>query len=492
MGYAARVQEAQEVDAGEVEVEVEGSLERQSLLGMLRDRDHTQGSLLVSVLVIALPSVMTTAFSFGLFQMLELGFLGRLGDHALAAAGSSDQILRQGLLMLPAMGMSVASQMMIARFVGSGMVDRAEHVAGQSFVLAAALAAFAALTGGLFPERLVRLVAFDPEVIALATVYVRIVFLTFFAMIAGQIFAGTLSGAGDTTTSMMTSFMVTPISIFFEWALTFGHAGFPELGIAGIPLGSAIGGTVGAAISFYMLFSGRCRVHLRLRHLVPDWGAIRGLVGVAWQPALHMLARSLMIMFFMIMAGHLGGKVQAAYTIGLRLEMLAIMLAFPIANACATLVGQNLGAGNVARAWRAIWVTSGVELAALWPLALGVFLFRHQLVSLFATDPEVAAMASQYLVYSSSILVFYGLYFVAFRTLQASGDMNSPMLISVGSALLVGAPLGYYLSTRADLGPTGMWIANVVYALLNAGLMVAWLLTGRWARRYAPPLRTRS
>ncbi len=478
------MQEAPEVDAGEVEAVAEGALERQSLLGFFRDRDHTRGNLLVSVLVLALPSVLTTAFSFGLFQMMELGFLGRLGEHALAAAGSSDQILRQGLMLL-AMGMSVASQMMIARFVGAGMVEGAEHVAGQSFLLSAALGVFAAVIGGLFPGALVRLVAFDPEVIALATVYVRIVFLTFFVMMSSQVFASALNGAGDTTTPMMTSFVVTPVAIFFEWSLTFGHAGLPELGIAGIPLGSAIGGACGAGISFYMLFSGRCRVHLRLRHLKPDPAMLGRLISIAWQPACHMLARTLMIMFFMVMAGHLGGKVQAAYTVGLRIEMLAIMLAFPIANACATLVGQNLGAGNLGRAWGAIRASSLVELGALWPLALGVFLFRHQIVSAIVADPEVAAMAAEYLMYSSSILVFYGLYFVAFRTLQASGDMNSPMIISVSSAVFVGAPLGYYLATRSDLGPTGMWIANLVYALLNAGLMIAWLLTGRWTRRHA-------
>jgi Na+-driven multidrug efflux pump len=192
-----------------------------------------------------------------------------------------------------------------------------------------------------------------------------------------------------------------------------------------------------------------------------------------------------MIMFFMVMAGRLGGKVQAAYTIGLRIEMLAIMLAFPIANACATLVGQNLGARNLSRAWGAIWASSAIELAALWPMALGTFLFRHSIVALFVDDPEVAALAAQYLGYSSTILAFYGLYFVAFRTLQASGDMNSPMIISVSTAVLVGAPLGYWLATRTDLGATGMWIANLVYALLNAGLMIAWLFRGKWAERHA-------
>jgi putative MATE family efflux protein len=479
-------------DVGEIEAGAEGALERQTLLARLRERDHTRGSLFVSVLVLALPSILTSGFSFGVFQLAELSFLGRLGSHALAAAGSSDQILRQGLILL-AMGMSVASQMLIARAVGARQVDRAEHVAGQSFVLAAGLALAAALLGGVFPGALVRLVAFQPEVIALATVYVRIVFLTFFAMVCGQIFASVLNGAGDTTTPMLTSFLVTPFAIFFEWSLTFGHAGLPELGIAGIPLGSALGGACGAAVSFFMLLTGRCRVHLRLRHFRPDPATLRQLLRIAWQPSFHMLARTLMIMFFMIMSAHLGDKVQAAYTVGLRLEMLAIMLAFPIASACATLVGQNLGAGNVERAWRAVRASTLVELAVLWPLALGVFLFRHSLVSQFVSDPEVAGLAAEYLMYSSVILAFYGAYFVAFRTLQAAGDMNSPMIISVSSAALVGAPLAWYLATQTDLGPKGMWIANLVYALLNSGLMVAWLLTGRWTRRHvALQVRTQS
>ena len=471
-------------DVTELEAETEVTLERRTLIAFFRDRDHTRGNLLVSVLVLALPSILTMTFSFGLFQMLELSFLGRLGEHALAAAGSSDQVLRQGLMLL-VMGMTVASQMMISRLVGAGQVDRAEHVAGQSFVLGAGLAGIAALSGGIFPETFVRLIATDPDVIALATVYVRIVFLTFFVMIASQIFSSVLNGAGDTTTPMITSFIVTPVAIFWQWALTFGHAGLPAIGIAGIPLGAAIGGACGAAVSLYMLFSGRCRVHLRARHIVPDFPVLGRMLKMAWQPALHMVARSLMVMFFMIMAGRLGGKVQAAYTIGLRLEMLAIMLAFPIANSCATLVGQNLGARNIERAWGAIWASSAVELAALWPLALAIFVFRHPIVGLFVDDPEVAALAAEYLVYSSSILAFYGLYFVAFRTLQASGDMNSPMIISVSTAVLVGAPLGWWLSTRTDLGATGMWIANLVYALLNAGLMIGWLLRGKWAARHA-------
>jgi Na+-driven multidrug efflux pump len=259
----------------------------------------------------------------------------------------------------------------------------------------------------------------------------------------------------------------------------------PALGIRGIALGAAVGGACGVGVALWALFAGRCRIHLRARHLVPDWALLRRMLGLAWPPALHMVARTLIVVFFMALAGQLGGKVQAAYTIGLRLEMLVIMIAFPIANSCATLVGQNLGSGDRRRAWQAVWVSGAVELAALWPCALALFVFRREVVAFFTSDPEVAAMAVQYVSFSCGILLFYGLYFVAFRTLQAAGDMRSPMLISVGSAVLIGAPLGWLLATRTELGATGMWIANFVHASVNASLMIGWLLTGRWARRAA-------
>ena len=456
-------------------------------MSRFRDRDHTRGSLLMSIVVLALPSVLTTLGGFGLFQLVDLYFLGQLGADSVAAAGATNQTLRQFVFLI-IMGLSVASQMMIARLVGMGQVDGAEHVAGQTLIFGLAIALLSALLGGLFAVPMISLIVRDPAVVALGTVYVQITFLTLSVTIFGQLFASVLSGAGDTTTPMLITLLQTPVAIVAEWALAFGHFGLPALGIAGIAIGAALGGVAGAVGLFWALFSGRCRVHLRRRHLIPDRVMLARLAALSWQPALHMVARGGIVFFFMWLAGRLGSQVQAAYTIGLRLEMLAIMVAFPIANACATLVGQNLGAGDRRRSWQAVWAGFGVELSILWPAAVALYLFRADLVSLFTSDPAVAALASEYLLYSASILVFYGLYFVSFRTLQAAGDMNSPMIISISVALLLGAPLGWYLATHSELGATGMWIANLVYAVVNTLVTVAWLLYGRWSRN-ASPLR---
>jgi putative MATE family efflux protein len=432
----------------------------------VRDRDHTQGNLLVSVAV--------------------LRFLSLLGEAQVAAAGATNQTLRQ-ILMLFLLGLGVSAQMRIARYVGAAEADAADHAAGQCFVLGAGIALLAFVTGGLFPELCIALVTKDPDVARQAVPYLQILFLAAGATIAMQLFASVLQGAGDATTPMLVSLLVLPVSILAEWVLAFGHLGVPALGIRGIALGAAIGTGTGAAVAAWTLLAGRARVHLHARHFRPDWPVLRSLLATAWQPALHMVARTFMVFFFMALAGRLGGEVQAAYTIGLRIEMLAIMVAFPISNACATLVGQSLGAGDPERAWRAIFASAGVTMLLLWPAALLLYWKRATFVSFFASDPAVAAIATEYLGYSSVVLLFYSVYFVAFRSLQAAGDMRAPMLISIGVVLCVGGPLAYGLAVVGDWGATGMWIANLVNGGVNCSLMVLWLARGHWARTPSAP-----
>ena len=90
--------------------------------------------------------------------------------------------------------------------------------------------------------------------LALATRYLRITFLLMGLMVSMQIFHSVLQGAGDATTPMIVTFLVTPISIGAEWALAFGHLGFPALGITGIALGAGVGGAFGLVAAGWALF----------------------------------------------------------------------------------------------------------------------------------------------------------------------------------------------------------------------------------------------
>ena len=97
--------------------------------GGWRNRDHTRGRLIVSLLVLSLPLI-TTSLSGVIFQVVDLGMISRLGEDAVTAIIVSNQSLRQIILVL-AMGASFGAQALVSQYVGGGRIDAAEHVTGQ-------------------------------------------------------------------------------------------------------------------------------------------------------------------------------------------------------------------------------------------------------------------------------------------------------------------------------------------------------------------------
>jgi putative MATE family efflux protein len=433
---------------------------------------------------LALPLLASSALGGVVFQLVDLAFLSRLGEAPMAAVIIVNQTLRQ-LVMLLLIGGSFGSQALIARAVGEGRIERAEHIAGQLVMLGATFAGFVALAGLLVPGFLFSLSGPDPSFHAYGVPYLRLIYLLSFGVVGTQCFVAILSGAGDTTTPFLVILVQTTVAIFAEWILIFGNLGAPALGVRGAALGIATGQIIAMAIGFAVLFRGRSRVHLRSRHLRPDPLVMREILALSWPPAIQMGTAVVVSFAYLRLAGTFGESVQAAYAIGLRLGMIVPMVCFPLATGGATLVGQALGSGNAPRAWRAIGVALLVHGAVTWSFAVGVFFFRTELMDLFSNDPEVIAIGAEYLLYFAGVLVMWGFYFVFLRALQGAGDMVVPMAISLSTTLLLSIPLASYLSLATDLGYRGLWVAflvSSVVATVATGLRVA---TGRWARRAA-------
>jgi len=449
-----------------------------------RHRDLTQGSLVTALLVLALPLIASGVLGGAIFQLFDLTFVSRLGEQAIAAVVITNQTVRQVSLMI-VMGASFATQSLISRAIGSDDIERAEHVAGQSISLGIGLALTVAVVGGGFPETLFSLAGPDPSFYATGVPYLRLVFLLHFGVIGTMLFAAILGGAGDTTTPLLVQTVQFTVAIAAEWILIFGNLGAPSFGIRGAALGLACGQVVAMGLGAAVLFRGHARVHLRRRHLVPDLPVMGEILRIAAPSALQMIGGVAMTFVFMRLAGTFGEQVQTAYAIGLRLGMVVPMVCFPMATACATLVGQAIGAGDVRRAWRAIGVGVAVHATIMWGFAAAMFWFRAEILGFFSDDPEVIRIGSEYLVYSAGGFLFLAFYFVFFRSLQGAGDFVVPMAITLTNTLLVTIPLGTFLVRATSLGPSGIWTAQLVGAVVATTATGIWLATGRWTRRAA-------
>ena len=188
---------------------------------------------------------------------------------------------------------------------------------------------------------------------------------------------------------------------------------------------------------------------------------------------------------FLRIAGGFGESVQAAYAIGLRLGMIAPMVCFPLAGACATIVGQALGAGDANRAWRAMGTGLAVHATIMFFFSAAFMFFRVDILEFFSSDPEVIRIGSEYLWWLSLSVLLWAFYFVFMRSLQGAGDFVVPMALSLGTAFLVTLPLAWLLTHHTDLAETGIWIAQLVSSGVLTISTGIWVATGRWARRAA-------
>jgi putative MATE family efflux protein len=467
------------------DAETEGSLPPPAPAagGGWRRRDHTRGRLAGSLFVLAVPLV-GGSLAQAAFQLAELGFLSRLGEEPMAAVIIANQSVRQIVMML-VLGSSFGAQALLARAIGAGRGEEADHVAGQVVVLGIAFALALALLGLAFPDALFAIPGPDPAFAVWGVPYLRLVLVLSFGMVGTMLFGSILAGAGDTTTPLLVTLLQAGVAVLAEWILIFGRLGAPAFGSDGVALGMATGQLAAIACGGAILFRGGARVRLRLRHLRPDPAVLRRIAALAWPPALQMTGNVFSILVFLRLTGEFGPKVQAAYAIGLRIGMIAPMLSFPLASACSTLVGQALGAGDRRRAWRAVGLGVLVHGALMWSFAVAVFLLRVPLMELLADDPEVIRIGADYLRFAAGSFACWALYAVFFRALQGAGDMVVPMVISLGSAFAIAVPLALFLTRSAQLGPTGVWIASPASSAVGTAAMGAWLATGRWARRAA-------
>lgn len=446
-----------------------------------RERDHTRGRLIVSLFVLTLPLLATSGAGVA-FQLSDLIFLSRIGEQAMAAVTIVNQTIRQMVMML-VMGLCFGTQALIARAIGAGHEDEAEHLAGQSILIGFGFALLVAVFGTLFAEPLFGISNPDPNFVPYGLPYLRWVSLLGFGMVFMQLFGAILGGAGDTTTPFLVMFLQTALSIAGEWIFVFGRFGSPQLGVTGVALGVALGQFAGVALGSVVLLRGASRIHLRWRHLRPDAAVMLRIAKLSWPPALQMGITVLMTLVYLRLAGGFGEKTQAAYAVGLRLGMVVPMVCFPLASASATLVGQAIGAGKVRRAWQAIGLGTALHCTVMWSFALTTFLLRTEILRAFSDDPEVVAIGAEYLLYSAGAFFVWGFYFVSMRALQGAGDMLAPMAISIGTTLCVAIPLAHWLSRESMLGRRGLWTAFLLTSIVTTLATVLRLLQGKWAQR---------
>jgi putative MATE family efflux protein len=270
------------------------------------------------------------------------------------------------------------------------------------------------------------------------------------------------------------------INIILDPLLIFGVGPFPELGVMGAAVATTIGRSIGVAFQLYILFNGNRVIQLVKSYFKPNRAIIQKMLDIAATGTGQYLIASASWIFMMRLVSEYGTGAVNGYGLAVRIIIFTILPAWGIANAGATMMGQNLGAKRPDRAETAVWRASWYNALFLFIISIVFFLAAEDLIAAFNDDVDVISIGAQGLQIFAIGYIFFGFGMVINQAFGGAGDTRTPTVINFVSFWLVQIPLAYYLTQFAKWGISGVFWAVVISEVILA-LLAVWIFRmGRW------------
>jgi putative MATE family efflux protein len=442
-----------------------------------REQDYTRGPEGRAVVLLAIPMMLEMSME-SLFAIVDIWFVAGLGAGAVAAVGLTEATLT--LLYALAVGLSVGVTATVARRVGEGDIAGARRAAGQALWLGLAIAMVVGISGWLFAADILRLMGAPAAVVATGTGFTTVMLGGSASIVFLFLLNGVFRGAGDATIAMRALWLANGINLVLDPCLIFGWGPFPELGVTGAAVATTVGRGTAVAWQLWHLARGRGRLQLRLADLRPEPRILLRLVRVSSGGiAQYLIATSSWIVLMRLVAPF-GSAAVAGYTIAIRLIDVFFLPAWGLGNATATLVGQNLGAGQPDRAERSVWHAARFNVVFMGLVALSFLLFAPGYIGLFTDEPGVAAIGVLALRIIACGFGFWAFGLIVVQAFNGSGDTRTPTLVNLFCFWLLQVPLAWWLTGPAGMGPTGVFIAVAFAESVIAVVAVVLFRRGRW------------
>jgi putative MATE family efflux protein len=451
------------------------TLLRQAIRGS--QQDYTEGSLKEAVFLLAVPMVLEMAME-SVFGIVDVFFVGRLGPDAVAAVGLTESLLT--VVYSLALGLAMATTALVARRIGEKDPEDAARTAVQAIGIGVAVAAPFALLGVAASKELLLLMGAPPTVVRAGSGYAAWMLGGNASILLLFLVNAVFRGAGDATIAMRSLWIANALNIVLDPCLIFGLGPFPELGVTGAAVATTIGRSVGVAYQLRALVSSGKHLRVERRHLVFDRAVTQRLLRLSVGGTGQFLIGTASWLGLVRILTPFGAVALAGYTIALRIIIVALLPAWGLSNAVATLVGQNLGARKPERAETSVWIAGVYNMVFLIGVMVAFLWGAEPLIALFSTDREVQAMGALCLRVVSCGYAFYAWGMVLVQAFNGAGDTTTPTYINFFCYWLFQIPLAWGLARTLGQGPLGVFLAITVAESVIALVGLAVFRRGRW------------
>ncbi|MBS1486576.1 MAG: MATE family efflux transporter [Bacteroidetes bacterium] len=423
-----------------------------------------------STLALAVP-VMLSQLGHVMMGVVDSLMVGHVGAVPLAAASLANVAFN--VILLFGIGVSYAMTPLVAAAHGEANDQKISDVLKHGLVInivnAGVLVAMV-----MAAKNILYHISQPAEVVAEAIPYLGIITFSIIPTLVFQTFRQFTEGLSQTRVAMIAVIGSNLIHVPLNYALIFGHWGFPELGLQGAGWATLFSRVVMAlGIGLYVYFAPRFS-QFRKGFSVGHYSQtlVKKMLSIGLPAGTQFIFEAAAFDLSAVMMGWLGAKTLAAHQIAINLATISYMTTSGLAAAATIRVSNELGKKDF-KTLRTVAFTL-IFLATAVMFLWGILFIggRNILPTLYINDPEVISTAASLLIIAGFFQLSDGIQVVAIGALRGLHDVKVPSVFIFIAYWVIGLPLGYTLAFIFHWGAIGIWIGLLIGLTLTATAMV--------------------
>lgn len=428
------------------------------------------------ILGLALP-IIGGMVSQNILNLVDTAMVGHLGDAALAAVGMGGFASFTAMALI--LGISVGVQATAARRKGQRRYDEMAGALNAGLLVVVCVAPLFSVVLYHFAPAFYPLLVEDPEVVALGTPYLQIRVLAITFVATNFAFRGYWNAVDRSRLYLITLLIMHTCNIFLNYVLIFGKFGFPELGVTGAGIGTAVSTAIGTITYVWLGFrfargEGFCRK-------MPARSDVAQIVRLSIPSGIQQFFFSAGMTTMYWIVAQIGTAELAAANVLINLTLVALLPGIAFGISATTLVGQALGRGDPDDAKQWAWDVVKVSIVLLGALGVPMWLAPDLLLGMFLHHAETLEVARTSMRLIGATMVVEAVSIVLMHALLGAGDVHRVMRISISCQWLYFLPLAYLIGPVFGYGLTAVWLLNISYRFVLACVFVLLWDRGKWA-----------
>lgn len=422
---------------------------------------------------------------FSTVAMIQTKFVGGLGAEAVAAVGVGQRVFFALQAILAAIGVGTGA--LVARAWGAGDRDEAARVTIASVILAAGASCVVMLIGTVFSHQIARWFGLDAATTRMAAdnIFWFSIFIAGFAI--DIILCGALRAAGNAWTPLAFVAVVNIINVPLLYAFILGHWGAPAMGAPGAAFATGLSLSV-CGVALVALWTRQQLTIKFVGGLRSHAAHFRQISKLSSPAALEQAVLQIGFFVFLILIGNFyGTEAFAAYNVGVNMLNIAMVIGMGFSIAGSTLVGQNLGAGDIAAAKRSGWRACMLAMASMGTLGVIISINAESLSRFFLGDETITVQRAVEITHIlAAMLPLLGIDFAIGGSLRGAGDTRFPLFTTFAG--LIGVRCGLAaLFSWLELPVLWVYASMIGDYILKASLLIWRFRSGRWVHAIRQP-----